>query len=122
MKLGHSNIPNDLRTNTRTCESNVWQFSIKVGWDASLALWILTKVTTRFMESLHVLGIVFAYLPGRKSTCTGEFFFFDISPLKSLDLVLILSVKLDGHRGTWTGCISFVKVNKSKVNYTVMFY
>ena len=31
-------------------------------------------------------------------------FFFYISPLKFLDLVLIPGVKLDGHRGTWTGC------------------
>ena len=80
--------------------------------DASLALWILTKVTTRFMESLHVLGIVFVYLPGRNQLApVNFFFFFYISPLKSLNLVLILSVKLDGHRGTWTGCISFVKVS-----------
>ena len=28
------------------------------------------------MESLHHLSIVFAYLPGRKSTGPGEFFFF----------------------------------------------
>ena len=30
--------------------------------------------------------------------------FFHISPLKSLNLALILGAKMDAHRGTWTGC------------------
>ena len=33
-----------------------------------------------------------------------NFFFFYISPLKSLNYISILSLKLDGHWGTWTGC------------------
>ena len=44
-------------------------------------------------------------LPGRKSTFPSEFNFSYISPLNSLNLVLIPGAKLDGHRGTWTGCI-----------------
>ena len=51
------------------------------------------------MESLHFLNITFAYLPSGKST---QLF---ISPLKSLNLVLMPGAKLDGHRDTWTGCI-----------------
>ena len=30
--------------------------------------------------------------------------FFNISLLKSLNLILILGAKSDGHRGTWIGC------------------
>ena len=37
--------------------------------------------------------------------------FFYISPLRSLNLVLIPDAKLDGHRGTWTGC-AIVLFNK----------
>ena len=52
-----------------------------------LHLWILAKITTRSMESLYFLNIIgngndldkhlesFAYLPGGKSTCPGEFNF-----------------------------------------------
>ena len=40
------------------------------------------------MKCLHFLNIIFAY----------------IAPLKSLNLVLNPGAKLDGHRGTWTGC------------------
>ena len=58
------------------------------------------------MESLHFLNITFAELPSGESTNPGEFNFFYISPLKSLNLVLIPGAKLDGHRGTWTGCFS----------------
>ena len=46
----------------------------------------------------------FARLPGGKLTGPGEFKFFYASPLNSLNLVLIPGAKLDGHRGTWTGC------------------
>ena len=82
--------------------------SVKVRWwDASLAFWILAKVTTRFIKSLHFLNIIFAKLPGRKLTGPGEFIFFYISPLKSLNLALIPGAKFDAHRGTWTGCIYF---------------
>ena len=58
------------------------------------------------MESLHFLNITFAELPSGESTNPGEFNFFYISPLKSLNLVLIPGADLDGHRGAWTGCIS----------------
>ena len=38
---------------------NVWLFSIKViRWDASLAVWILVKVTTRFIEALYFLSLI----------------------------------------------------------------
>ena len=37
------------------------------------------------------------------------FFFYCISPLKYLNLVLIPGAKLDGHRGTWTGCLILKK-------------
>ena len=39
------------------------------------------------------------------STGLDEFNFFHITPLKSLNLVLIPVAKLDGHRGSWTVCI-----------------
>ena len=62
--------------------------------DAPLVLWILAKVTTGFMESLHFLNKIFAYLPNGKSTCPSEFNFLFISPLKSLNLVLISGKKI----------------------------
>ena len=53
--------PNDFYTKKNIFEQNIWQLSIKVRWwDTSLALWILAKVTTCFMESLHFLNIIFA--------------------------------------------------------------
>ena len=67
-------------------------------------LWILVKVTIHFMKSLHFLIISFALIPSGKSTYCGEFNFFHISSLKSLNLVLIPGAKLDGYWGTWTGC------------------
>ena len=68
---------------------------------------ILEKVNTGFMEYLHVSNIIFALLPGEKSTGPGEFFFFYISPLKFLNSVLIPGAKQDDHWGTWTGCMCF---------------
>ena len=56
------------------------------------------------MESLDFVSIISAQLPGGKSTGPGEFNFLHISPLKSLNLVLIPGVTLGGHWGTWTGC------------------
>ena len=55
------------------------------------------------MESLHFLNTIFAKLPSENSTGPGEFNFFYISPLRSLNFVLIPGAKLGGHRGTWTG-------------------
>ena len=83
-------------------------------WDASLAFWILAKVTTRFIKSLHFLNIIFAKLPGGKSTGPSEFNFFCISLLKSLNLALIPGAKLDAHRGTWTGCF-YLQILSSKI-------
>ena len=37
--------------------------------------------------------------------------FLYISPLKSLNLVLGVGTKLDGHRGTWAGCIEHLKTS-----------
>ena len=68
-------------------------------------LWILVKVTKRFMESLHFLNITFAKLPSGESIYPGEFNFFYVSPLKSLNLVLIPGANLDGQRGTWAGSL-----------------
>ena len=85
--------------------------SIKVRWwDACLVLWTSAKVTTCFMESLHLLNITFALLPREKSTDPGEFNFSYVSPLKSLNLVLIPGAKLDGHRSTWTGSLNIANI------------
>ena len=55
------NNPKDPYTKTKIYELNILQLSIKVRWwGASLALWILAKVTTYFTESLHFLNIIFA--------------------------------------------------------------
>ena len=44
----------------KICEYNIWQLSIKIRWwYASLAFWILAKVTTYFNESLYFLNIIF---------------------------------------------------------------
>ena len=64
------------------------------------------------MESLHILNIVFAWFADGKSTGSGKFNFFYISLLKSLNLVLISSAKLDGHWATWTGCRRFEENRK----------
>ena len=79
-------------------------------WDASLSLWILAKVTTCFMESPHLLNIVFVYLPGGKSTGPGGFHFSYIYPLKYLNLLLISGTKLDGHRGTSGSYLIFLEL------------
>ena len=42
---------------------------------------------------------------GGKSTDQTELSFSYISPLKSLNLILIPGAKLDGHGCTWTGCL-----------------
>ena len=42
------------------------------------------------------------FCSSEKSTGPGESNFLNISPLNSLNLVLIPRAKLDGHRGTWT--------------------
>ena len=65
----------------------------------------MAKITTRFIISLHFLNIIFAKLPSGKSTGPGEFSFFHISLLKSLNLALVPGAKLDADRGTWTGCL-----------------
>ena len=50
--------PKDLYAKPKTCGENVWQLSIKVRMrDAYLSLWILAKVTTRFMESMYYFNI-----------------------------------------------------------------
>ena len=58
------------------------------------------------MESLHLLSIVLLTSPVENQLALVIFFFFYISPLKSFNQVLIPGAKLDGHRGTWTGCLS----------------
>ena len=80
-------------------------------------------VTKYFMESLHISNIIFAQLPIEKSTGSGEFNFFKLTPLKSLSLVLIPGAKLDGHRGTWTGCIkqTISNLKLTPVEYCVKY-
>ena len=64
----------------------------------------LAKIATRFMKSLQsLLGSAAENQQGSMN------FFFDISPLKSLNLVLMPGAKLDGYRGTWAGCFSSCK-------------
>ena len=72
-----------------------------------------------FYGSLAFLNITFTLLPGGKSTGPGEFTFFYIAPLKSLNLVLIPGAKLDGHRSTWTEFTAETKVSSpSKTSTT----
>ena len=55
----------------------------------------------------HILcSVIFPQLSGGKSTGPSELNFLNISPLKSLNLILIPSAELGGHRGTWTGCLN----------------
>ena len=64
----------------------------------------LAKIATRFMKSLQpLLGSAAENQQGSMN------FFFDISPLKSLNLFLMPGAKLDGYRGTWAGCFSSCK-------------
>ena len=62
------------------------------------------------MKSLHFLNMIFAKLLGEKCEAPVNFF-LHISPLKFFDLVLIPDTKLDGHRGTWTGCLYLIPNN-----------
>ena len=59
------------------------------------------------MESLHFLNNIFDKLLGGKSTGPGGFPFFLYFPIDIFDIALIPGANLDGHRGTWTGCIDF---------------
>ena len=54
-----------------------------------------------FMESLQ--SLLFSFPVENQLTLVNLIFFY-VSPLKSLNLVLIPGADLDGHRGTWTGC------------------
>ena len=56
------------------------------------------------MESLHLQNIIFAQLHGRKSTGPGKLDFLVMFP-QFLNLLLIPVARLDGHWGTWTGCL-----------------
>ena len=58
------------------------------------------QLATFLMDSLHYN---FCLAPGGKSTRPGEFHFFYIFSLKSLNLLLIPGTKLDSHQSTWTG-------------------
>ena len=71
-------------------------------------LWILAKVTTRFMESLHFLNTIFSKLAQIFSELNFFYFFyiFYIYALKSLNLVLILDARFNDRRPTWTGCFN----------------
>ena len=71
-------------------------------------LWILAKVTTRFMESLHFLNTIFSKLAQIFSELNFFYFFyiFNIYALKSLNLVLILDARFNDRRPTWTGCFN----------------
>ena len=64
------------------------------------------KVTTRFL----------------KSTGADEFRSFYISPVKSLNLVLIRGGKVDEHRGTWTGCLHQVNKEDSDSPHSLLAF
>ena len=57
------------------------------------------------MEFQHFLNKPLAQIPSGKLTDRSEFNFGYISPLKSLNLVLIPGAKLDDRPGTWTGVL-----------------
>ena len=56
-----------------------------------------------FYEICTLFKHNFAYLSSEKSIGLVNLIFSYISPLKSLNLVLNLGVKLDGQRDTWQG-------------------
>ena len=70
------------------------------------------------MEALHFLNIMgngnnlgeysenFCLAPRWENNCPTEILFFNISPLNSLNLVLVPGAKSNGHRGSWTACVS----------------
>ena len=73
------------------------------------------------MESLSFLNISFAWLPGGISTAPGEFNFFYISQLKSLNLVLIPGTNLNGRRGPWAGCSYWMMIINIKFSHEENF-
>ena len=112
LELGHTNNPKNPYTKQRHVNKMLGSFLSKLhGEILPLGFGYWPKL---FMKSLESLSIIFAQLPGGKSTGPGEFNFFNISPLKSLNLVLIPGVKLDGHRGTWTGCINNLRTTQTR--------
>ena len=46
---------------------------------------------------------------GENQLTSVNLFFFNISTLKSLNLVLISGAKLNGHKGTWAGCLKLIR-------------
>ena len=59
----------------------------------------MKRITGKYLE-------IFAQLSGVKSTGPGDFIYFYISQENSLNLALISAGKLDGHLGTWNGCVN----------------
>ena len=47
--------------------------------------------------------------PGENQLTSVNLIFFNISTLKSLNLVLIPGAKLNGHQGTWAGCLKLIR-------------
>ena len=64
------------------------------------------------MESLHFINIIFAELPDEQSIGPGEFNFFYISPLKSLNLGIIPRCKIRWPPGH-LGCNLFAKFQRT---------
>ena len=65
------------------------------------------------MESLHFINIIFAELPDEQSIGPGEFNFFYISPLKSLNLGIIPGCKIRWPPGH-LGCNLFAKFQRTR--------
>ena len=112
LELGHTNNPKNPYTKQRHVNKMLGSFLSKL--HGEILLLGFGCQPKRFMESLEFFSIIFAQLPSGKSTGPSEFNFFNISPLESLNLVLIPGVKLDGHRGTWTGCLNNLRTTKTR--------
>ena len=79
-------------------------------WDASLALWVLVKVTTRFMKSLHFLKI-FYLAPRRKIYWLGWIWFFFYFPNAIFEFNLNTQSKVKWQPGHFDRvCIKSVQV------------
>ena len=112
LELDHINNPKNPYTKQRHVNKMLGSFLSKL--HGEILLLGFGCQPKRFMESLEFFSIIFAQLPSGKSTGPSEFNFFNISPLESLNLVLIPGVKLDGHRGTWTGCLNNLRTTKTR--------
>ena len=102
-EVGHRNNPKHSYTKTKT-----WIRCLPIVHQNYVVRCFLCALN--YGQSSKSLSNTFAWLSVGQSTDPNEVNIFYISPLQSLNLVLIACAKLNGHWGTWTGCLKIIKI------------